>query len=155
LSAIKEVKLQPGDNFSLIQQEIVVLRDCSHPNIIAYFGSYLRCNVFFWSFCKIYFFVCRRDRLWIVMEYCGGGSLQDIYHSKFTGLFYFYYFLLKIGCKNLFFSVTGPLSELQIAFVCRETLKGLDYLHSMNKIHRDVKGANILLTTEGEVKLGA
>uniref|UniRef100_A0A914X879 Mitogen-activated protein kinase kinase kinase kinase n=1 Tax=Plectus sambesii TaxID=2011161 RepID=A0A914X879_9BILA len=71
----------------------------------------------------------RRDRLWIVMEYCGGGSLQDIYH------------------------MTGPLSELQIAFVCRETLQGLNYLHSKGKIHRDVKGANILLANSGEVKL--
>lgn len=41
-----------------------MMRDCRHPNIIAYYGSYLR-----------------RDKLWICMEYCGGGSLQDIYHS--------------------------------------------------------------------------
>lgn len=50
--------------------------------------------------------------------------------------------------------VTGPLSELQIAFVVRETLKGLQYLHSVGKVHRDVKGGNILLTTQGDVKLG-
>ncbi|KAK0411293.1 hypothetical protein QR680_005585 [Steinernema hermaphroditum] len=112
LSAVKVVKLEAGDNFSIIQQEIMMLKDCVHPNIIAYHGSYLR-----------------RDRLWIVMEYCSGGSLQDIYH------------------------MTGPLSELQIAFVCRETLKGLDYLHKLGKVHRDVKGANILLTQMGDVKL--
>ncbi|WKY09364.1 hypothetical protein Q1695_002042 [Nippostrongylus brasiliensis] len=112
LSAVKVVKLEAGDNFTVIQQEIWMIRECSHPNIIAYHGSYLR-----------------RDRLWIVMEYCGGGSLQDIYH------------------------MTGPLSELQIAFVCRETLKGLDYLHKMGKVHRDIKGANILLTQAGDVKL--
>ncbi|XP_069788079.1 mitogen-activated protein kinase kinase kinase kinase 3 isoform X12 [Narcine bancroftii] len=63
------------------------------------------------------------------MEFCGGGSLQDIYH------------------------VTGPLSELQIAYVCRETLQGLYYLHSKGKMHRDIKGANILLTDNGHVKL--
>lgn len=50
--------------------------------------------------------------------------------------------------------MTGPLSELQIAFVCRETLKGLHYLHSKGMVHRDVKGANILLTHLGDVKLG-
>lgn len=66
LSAVKVVKLEAGDNFAIIQQEIMMIRDCVHPNIIAYHGSYLR-----------------RDRLWIVMEYCSGGSLQDIYHSKF------------------------------------------------------------------------
>ncbi|VDK46772.1 unnamed protein product [Anisakis simplex] len=112
LSAVKVVKLEAGDNFTVIQQEIMMMRECRHPNIIAYHGSYLR-----------------RDRLWIVMEYCSGGSLQDIYH------------------------MTGPLSELQIAFVCRETLKGLQYLHSKGMVHRDVKGANILLTYLGDVKL--
>uniref|UniRef100_A0A3P9C308 non-specific serine/threonine protein kinase n=1 Tax=Maylandia zebra TaxID=106582 RepID=A0A3P9C308_9CICH len=82
LAAVKVIKLEPGDDFSIIQQEIFMVKECKHHNIVAYFGSYL----------------CR-EKLWICMEYCGGGSLQDIYH------------------------VTGPLSELQIAYVCRETLQ--------------------------------
>ncbi|XP_073814104.1 MAP4K3-like protein hppy isoform X1 [Musca autumnalis] len=112
LAAIKVIKLEPTDDIQIIQQEIIMMRDCRHPNIIAYYGSYLR-----------------RDKLWICMEYCGGGSLQDIYQ------------------------VTGPLTEQQIAYMCRETLKGLEYLHSMGKMHRDIKGANILLTEYGDVKL--
>ncbi|KYN34624.1 Mitogen-activated protein kinase kinase kinase kinase 3 [Trachymyrmex septentrionalis] len=112
LAAIKVIKLEPGDDFAIIQQEILMMKDCRHPNIIAYYGSYLR-----------------RDKLWICMEYCGGGSLQDIYH------------------------ITGPLTEIQIVYMCRETLTGLAYLHSMGKMHRDIKGANILLTETGDVKL--
>ncbi|KAL1262682.1 hypothetical protein QQF64_005421, partial [Cirrhinus molitorella] len=112
LAAVKIIKLEPGDDFSIIQQEIFMVKECTHHNIVAYFGSYL----------------CR-EKLWICMEYCGGGSLQDIYH------------------------VTGPLSELQIAYVSRETLQGLAYLHSKGKMHRDIKGANILLTDNGDVKL--
>uniref|UniRef100_A0A8C5BHP2 Mitogen-activated protein kinase kinase kinase kinase n=1 Tax=Gadus morhua TaxID=8049 RepID=A0A8C5BHP2_GADMO len=82
LAAVKIIKLEPGDDFSIIQQEIFMVKECMHHNIVAYFGSYL----------------CR-EKLWICMEYCGGGSLQDIYH------------------------VTGPLSEVQIAYVSRETLQ--------------------------------
>uniref|UniRef100_A0A8C1JT13 non-specific serine/threonine protein kinase n=1 Tax=Cyprinus carpio TaxID=7962 RepID=A0A8C1JT13_CYPCA len=111
-AAIKIIKMEPEDDFSVIQQEIVMVKSCKHRNIVAYHGSYIRMN-----------------KLWICMEYCGGGSLQDIYH------------------------VTGPLSEQQIAYVCREMLQGLDYLHGQKKIHRDIKGANILLNDHGEVKL--
>uniref|UniRef100_A0A674ARH1 Mitogen-activated protein kinase kinase kinase kinase n=1 Tax=Salmo trutta TaxID=8032 RepID=A0A674ARH1_SALTR len=64
LAAVKIIKLEPGDDFSIIQQEIFMVKECMHHNIVAYFGSYL----------------CR-DKLWICMEYCGGGSLQDIYHA--------------------------------------------------------------------------
>ncbi|MGH0144965.1 UNVERIFIED_CONTAM: hypothetical protein FKN15_004628 [Acipenser sinensis] len=102
-----------GDEISSIQQEITMMRECRHQNIVAYYGSYLR-----------------NSKLWICMEFCGGGSLQDIYH------------------------VTGPLKEKQIAYVCRETLQGLHHLHITGKMHRDIKGANILLTDRGDVKLG-
>ncbi|KAF6034821.1 MAP4K1 [Bugula neritina] len=100
-AGIKIVKLEPGDDFAIIQQEIIMMKDCKHSNIVQYLGSYLR-----------------KDRLWICMEF-----------------------------------FTGPLTEPQIAFVCRETLRGLAYLHNMGKMHRDIKGANILLTDDGEVKL--
>uniref|UniRef100_H3CME8 Mitogen-activated protein kinase kinase kinase kinase n=1 Tax=Tetraodon nigroviridis TaxID=99883 RepID=H3CME8_TETNG len=112
LAAIKIIKMEPEDDFSVIQQEIIIVKSCKHPNIVAYFGSYIRAN-----------------KLWICMEFCGGGSLQDVYQ------------------------VTGPLSEPQIAYTCREMLQGLDYLHGQKKIHRDIKGANVLLNDQGEVKL--
>uniref|UniRef100_A0A3Q3WUM7 Mitogen-activated protein kinase kinase kinase kinase n=1 Tax=Mola mola TaxID=94237 RepID=A0A3Q3WUM7_MOLML len=107
LAAVKIIKLEPGDDFSIIQQEIFMVKECTHKNIVAYFGSYL----------------CR-EKLWICMEYCGGGSLQDIYH------------------------VTGPLSELQIAYVCRETIQVNTFCNFIL-----IKGANILLTDKGDVKL--
>uniref|UniRef100_A0AAX7U6N6 non-specific serine/threonine protein kinase n=1 Tax=Astatotilapia calliptera TaxID=8154 RepID=A0AAX7U6N6_ASTCA len=102
LAAVKVIKLEPGDDFSIIQQEIFMVKECKHHNIVAYFGSYL----------------CR-EKLWICMEYCGGGSLQDIYH------------------------VTGPLSELQIAYVCRETLQPL----AVCALH-NLKSPVILLTAD-------
>ncbi|XP_051820635.1 mitogen-activated protein kinase kinase kinase kinase 2 [Antechinus flavipes] len=112
LAAVKIVKVDPGDDISSLQQELTILKECRHPNVVTYLGSYLR-----------------NDRLWICMEFCGGGSLQEIYQA------------------------TGPLEEKQIAYVCREALKGLHHLHSQGKIHRDIKGANLLLTLHGDVKL--
>ncbi|XP_058136174.1 mitogen-activated protein kinase kinase kinase kinase 1 isoform X2 [Dasypus novemcinctus] len=112
LVALKMVKMEPDDDVSTLQKEILILKTCRHANIVAYHGSYL------WL-----------QKLWICMEFCGAGSLQDIYQ------------------------VTGPLSELQISYVCREVLQGLAYLHSQKKIHRDIKGANILINDAGEVRL--
>ncbi|KAA0193748.1 M4K3 [Fasciolopsis buskii] len=72
----------------------------------------------------------RNNKLWICMEFCGGFSMQDIYTN-----------------------IRRPIEENCIAFVTRETLRGIEYMHKAGKIHRDIKGANILLTNDGEVKI--
>ncbi|THD25909.1 M4K3 [Fasciola hepatica] len=72
----------------------------------------------------------RNNKLWICMEFCGGFSMQDIYTN-----------------------IRRPVEENCIAFVTRETLRGIEYMHKAGKIHRDIKGANILLTNDGEVKI--
>ncbi|KAG7192415.1 putative protein serine/threonine kinase [Scheffersomyces spartinae] len=69
-------------------------------------------------------------QMYVVMEYCGRGSCSD---------------LLR---------VVKRMSETLAAFVIRETLKGLHYLHTQQKVHRDIKAANILVTDNAEVKVG-
>nr|GLL43535.1 serine/threonine-protein kinase 4-like [Ipomoea trifida] len=113
--AIKVISLSEGEEgYDDILGEIEMLQQCNHPNVIRYFESYQG-----------------DEYLWIVMEYCGCGSVA--------------------GLMNV---TEAPLEEHQIAYICKEALKGLSYLHSIFKVHRDIKGGNILLTSQGEVKLG-
>jgi len=71
------------------------------------------------------------DQLWVVMEFMGGGCLTEIL-EQFEHV---------------------KLTEPQVAFVVKETLKSLIYVHEMHRIHRDIKSDNILLSESGEVKL--
>ncbi|AET37288.1 putative serine/threonine protein kinase SPS1 Ecym_1030 [Eremothecium cymbalariae DBVPG len=114
--AIKVVNLEDTDEpIDLLAQEIFFLSELRSPYITNYKTAFL-VDV----------------SMWIVMEYCGGGSCAE---------------LLKYTPEH-------KLTEDQCAFIVSEVLVGLDYLHSQRKIHRDIKSANILLTDNGHVKLG-
>ena len=109
--AIKMVPVE-GD-FEDLAKEIRILRKCKSNYITRYYGSYTL-----------------DDSLWIVMEYCGGGAVDD---------------LMEI--------TENTLSEGVIQHIVAAALLGLSYLHSNKNIHRDIKAGNILLTEQGMVKL--
>uniref|UniRef100_A0A3Q4GQQ7 non-specific serine/threonine protein kinase n=1 Tax=Neolamprologus brichardi TaxID=32507 RepID=A0A3Q4GQQ7_NEOBR len=109
--AIKQVPVE--SDLQEIIKEISIMQQCNSPHVVRYYGSYFK-----------------NTDLWIVMEYCGAGSVSDI---------------IRIRNKTL--------REEEIATILQSTLKGLEYLHFMRKIHRDIKAGNILLNTEGQAKL--
>ncbi|XP_035220233.1 TRAF2 and NCK-interacting protein kinase-like isoform X4 [Stegodyphus dumicola] len=104
-----------------IKLEINVLKKYSHHrNIATYYGAFIQKSP-----------PGKDDKLWLVMEYCGAGSVTDLVKST------------KGQC----------LKEEWIAYICREILRGLSHLHANKIIHRDIKGQNVLLTDNAEVKL--
>uniref|UniRef100_A0A8C5S6D3 non-specific serine/threonine protein kinase n=1 Tax=Laticauda laticaudata TaxID=8630 RepID=A0A8C5S6D3_LATLA len=104
-----------------IKQEINMLKKYSHHrNIATYYGAFVKKSP-----------PGNDDQLWLVMEFCGAGSVTDL-------------------VKN---TKGNALKEDCIAYVCREILRGLAHLHAHKVIHRDIKGQNVLLTENAEVKL--
>ncbi|XP_018565640.1 serine/threonine-protein kinase 3-like [Anoplophora glabripennis] len=109
--AIKQVPVDT--DLQEIIKEISIMQQCDSPYVVKYYGSYFK-----------------NTDLWIVMEYCGAGSVSDI---------------MRLRKKTL--------TEDEISTILSDTLKGLEYLHLRRKIHRDIKAGNILLNSEGHAKL--
>ncbi|KAI3787326.1 hypothetical protein L1987_41718 [Smallanthus sonchifolius] len=114
--AIKQVSLEniAQEDLNIIMQEIDLLKNLNHKNIVKYLGS-----------------LKTKTHLHIILEYVENGSLANIIKpNKF-----------------------GPFPESLVAVYIAQVLEGLVYLHEQGVIHRDIKGANILTTKEGLVKL--
>ncbi|KAJ4307832.1 Serine/threonine-protein kinase PAK 6 [Neodidymelliopsis sp. IMI 364377] len=110
--AIKVIDVENAeDEVDDIMGEIMILSGLNSTYVTKYYGSYLH-----------------GSDLWIVMEFCSGGSCAD---------------LMK----------PGALAEAEIAIMLKELLMGLSYLHEDHKLHRDIKAANILVSATGQVKL--
>ncbi|MBN3315298.1 STK3 kinase, partial [Atractosteus spatula] len=181
--AIKQVPVE--SDLQEIIKEISIMQQCDSPYVVKYYGSYFK-----------------NTDLWIVMEYCGAGSVSDIIRLRnktdasliaqekiITGEHFVFpdaqfgngrdtdpvaqnmssMLVHKQQQTNVAYGIgfTGlqhnrdpedalrlrRLTEDEIATILKSTLKGLEYLHFMRKIHRDIKAGNILLNTEGHAKL--
>ncbi|KAK7318221.1 hypothetical protein RJT34_02920 [Clitoria ternatea] len=117
MCAMKEVTLFSDDAKSRecaqqLAQEIALLSQLQHPNIVQYYGS-----------------ETVDDKLYIYLEYVSGGSIFKLVREY------------------------GQLGEFAIRNYTRQILSGLAYLHAKNTVHRDIKGANILVDPSGRIKL--
>ncbi|XP_073731664.1 TRAF2 and NCK interacting kinase a isoform X5 [Misgurnus anguillicaudatus] len=120
LAAIKCMDVT-GEEEEEIKAEINMLKKYSHhKNIATYYGAFIKKNP-----------PGMDDQLWLVMEFCGAGSVTDL-------------------IKN---TKGNSLREDWTAYISREILRGLSHLHFNKVIHRDIKGQNVLLTENAEVKL--
>ncbi|XP_016189721.1 mitogen-activated protein kinase kinase kinase 3 [Arachis ipaensis] len=117
MCAIKEVRVVSDDPTSKeclrqLNQEINLLNQLSHPNIVQYYGSELG-----------------EETLSVYLEYVSGGSIHKLLQEY------------------------GSFKEPVIQNYTRQIVSGLAYLHARNTVHRDIKGANILVDPNGEIKL--
>uniref|UniRef100_A0A5F9DDJ6 non-specific serine/threonine protein kinase n=1 Tax=Oryctolagus cuniculus TaxID=9986 RepID=A0A5F9DDJ6_RABIT len=154
LVAVKKMDLRKQQRRELLFNEVVIMRDYQHENVVEMYNSYLV-----------------GDELWVVMEFLEGGALTDIVtHTRYcpaaAGGWGAGPFQTtgrgrvsepRSGCV---FRVAGPavptpcrMNEEQIAAVCLAVLQALSVLHAQGVIHRDIKSDSILLTHDGRVKL--
>lgn len=117
--AVKIIRLEAGEDLEDVLNEINFLKSGVHSSVVSYYGCYLKRGN-----------LRGLKSVWIVMEFCGGGSVEGCYKA-----------------------LKAPLSEEEISVVVRGAVFGLAWLHKNNKLHRDIKCGNMLLTDDGHVKL--
>ena len=113
--AIKQMDLNVQPSKESLVNEILVMKDSQHRNIVNFLDAHLR----------------GENDLWVIMEYMQGGSLTEVIDNN----------------------EEVKISERQISIIIFETLKGLQFLHRKNIIHRDIKSDNVLLDHLGNVKI--
>jgi len=112
--AIKVMKLGK-DTDKLMANEIAIMKSSKHDCIVTYYDSYIV-----------------EQKLWVVMEFMGGGCLTDVLEAFESGV---------------------RMAESHMAFCARETLRALAYIHANHRIHRDIKSDNMLVGSTGSIKL--
>ena len=135
--AIKQMDLAHQPRKELIVNEIMVMKDSRHKNIVNFLDAFLRNN---------------NAELWVVMEFMEGGALTDVIDNnptisedQISTICHEVSIFPEVDCTILH---NGSLTKM-----CEQTCKGLQHLHSQNIIHRDIKSDNVLLDARGNVKI--
>ena len=130
--AIKQMDLRNQPRKELIVNEIIVMKESSHANIVNFLDSFLQEG---------------NNELWVVMEFMEGGALTDVIDNNphITEA------QISTICNEVCCLAAVPTPERMLTFL--KTCKGLAHLHSQNIIHRDIKSDNVLLDARGNVKI--
>ncbi|XP_074614621.1 serine/threonine-protein kinase 10-like [Acropora palmata] len=113
LAAAKMIDVKDESELDDFMVEIDILSECKHSHVVGMYEAYYHEN-----------------KLWMMLEFCSGGALDD-----------------------LILEIERGLTEDQIKVVCRQMFECLHFLHTHKVIHRDLKAGNLLLTSDGNIKL--
>lgn len=113
LAAAKIIDVKEETELDDFMVEIDILSECKHKHVVGMYEAYYHEN-----------------KLWMMLEFCSGGALDD-----------------------LILELERGLTEEQIKIVCKQMFECLHFLHTHKVIHRDLKAGNLLLTNDGNIKL--
>lgn len=113
LAAAKIIEVKEESELDDFMVEIDILSECKHSHVVGMYEAYYHEN-----------------KLWMMLEFCSGGALDD-----------------------LILELERGLTEDQIRIACKQMFECLHFLHTHKVIHRDLKAGNLLLTGDGNIKL--